>query len=138
MEFITLTGRKKKLTSLKKYLIKWEDKSRSKFQKSVKDFLYKYWKHDVVFEEFRMAGTKLSFDFYNSNKRVAIEVQGIQHEKHVEFFHGKGARKWLSQIKKDLLKHKFCEINNITLIEIFSDEEISFNLFKEKGIDLLC
>lgn len=64
-------------------------------------------------------------DFYNATRDIAIEVQGAQHTRHIEFFHGKGKSKFLDQIKRDSKKFKFCEINDIKLVEIFEDD---FNL----------
>ena len=76
MVFKTLVGSSKRVKTPKKYLIKWSAQSRSKLQFSVKQFMKDYWDTDIVFEEFPIAGTKMSFDFYNSNKNIAIEVQG--------------------------------------------------------------
>lgn len=137
MEFLTLTGRNKKLSSLKKYIINWDDKSRSKFQKNVKDFLYYYWRHDIVFEEFPLAGTRQKFDFYNFNKKTIIEVQGAQHQKHVKHFHGESVLGWVRQIKKDVDKIKFCKLNDIKFFEIFPEDDISRKCFEEKGIPLI-
>ena len=89
MQFKTLTGRTRRIVKPKKYLIDWSAPSRSKLQYGVKKLLKKYWGKHVVFEEFPVAGTKLSLDFYNANKKIAIEVQGDQHTKYVPFFHGK-------------------------------------------------
>ncbi len=90
MELITLNKSKKRYKNIKKYLINWESSSRSKFQTRVKNFLEKFWDQDVIFEEFPVIGTRLSLDFYNANKKVAIEVQGRQHTKYVKFFHETG------------------------------------------------
>jgi len=65
MKFIDSYGRERNLKNAKKYLINWDKPSRSKFQTRVKDFLRSYWQHDVVFEEFRVVGTRLTLDFYN-------------------------------------------------------------------------
>lgn len=86
MKFITLAGAERRILGLKKYLIKWEGKSRSKLQRSVKKKLKKHWENHIVFEEFPVAGTRMTFDFYNSNKKIAIEVQGVQHDRYVPFF----------------------------------------------------
>ena len=83
MKFLDPFGKQRNLKNAKKYLIDWNAKSRSKFQNNVKNFLKEYWIHDIVFEEFRIVGTRLSIDFYNANRRVAIEVQGDQHIKYV-------------------------------------------------------
>ena len=135
MKFKTLTGSIKRVRSPKKFLISWGDGSRSKFQKRVKDFLVDYWKNDVVFEEFPVPGTRLSIDFYNANKNIAIEVQGDQHIKFVPHFHGHKGN-YLHQLRKDRQKEDFCELNDIVLVEIFQKEEISKELFSKYNIIL--
>ena len=87
MKFIDVYGRERNLKNAKKYLINWDKPSRSKFQTRVKDFLQPFWIHDIVFEEFRVVGSRLTLDFYNANKKIAVEVQGEQHTKYVKFFH---------------------------------------------------
>jgi hypothetical protein len=78
----------------------------------------------------------MSFDFYNSNKNIAIEVQGGQHLKYTPFFHGKSKSTFLSQIRRDNDKQKFCELNNIKLVEIYPKDVLSEDLFKSFGIVL--
>jgi hypothetical protein len=135
MKFKTLDGKDRVVKNLKKTLIKWDAKSRSKIQKNVKDFLKPFWLGDVVFEEMKVAGTRLSLDFYNANKRIAIEVQGEQHFKFIPFFHG-NRNTYLKQIKRDVKKIEFCEINNITLVEIFPEDKLSVDFFKKMGVSL--
>lgn len=136
MVFKTLIGSKKRVSKAKKYLIDWNSESRSKFQKQVKDFVKEYWMNDVVFEEFPLAGSRLSFDFYNSNKKVAIEVQGGQHLKYTPHFHGKSKSNWLGQIRRDNDKEKFCKINGIKLVEIYPKDKLSVDLFESFGVIL--
>lgn len=136
MIFKTLTGSSKRVSKAKKYLIQWNSSSRSKMQFNVKQYLKKYWSNDIVFEEFPIAGTKMTFDFYNPNKKVAIEVQGKQHLKYTPFFHGKSKSNFLSQIRRDNDKQKFCELNNIKLVEIYPNDEMSTDLFKSFGVIL--
>lgn len=135
MKFKTINGSMAELKNSKKYLIKWRGKSRSKFQLSVKHFLLPFWKNDIVFEEFQLVGTRLSLDFYNANKKIAIEVQGRQHTKYVEFFHG-NRFKYLQQLKRDEKKLKFCEINEIVLVEIYPEDKINEELFLSFGVIL--
>jgi hypothetical protein len=116
-------------------LVDWNGKSKSKFQLSVRDFLYPYWKSDIVFEEFKLVGTRLSFDLYNANKKIAIEVQGAQHTKYVKFFHG-NRMKYLEQLKRDDKKFRFCEINDINLVEIYPNDKICEDLFESFGVIL--
>ena len=136
MIFKTLIGSKKRAKTPKKYLIKWGSPSRSKIQFKTKRFLKKFWKDHVVFEEFPMVGSRLTFDFYNANKKIAVEVQGAQHLKYVPHFHGSSKSSFLSQVRRDQQKADFCKLNGITLIEIFSEEEIAKKTFKDQGIHL--
>lgn len=135
MKFKTITGSETTLKNAKKYLINWKKPSRSKFQTSVKNFLNPYWFNDIVFEEFKIVGTRLSFDFYNANKKIAIEVQGAQHTKYVKFFHGSRLN-YLDQLRRDDKKLKFCIANDITLIEIYPNDTINEKLFESFGIIL--
>ena len=135
MKFLDPLGRPRNLKNAKKYLINWDGKSRSKFQNRVKDFLRPYWKNDVVFEEFRIAGTMLSLDFYNANRMIAVEVQGDQHIRYVKHFH-KTRLKYLDQLKRDQKKLDFCEMNDIKMVEVYTKDEINASLFSNQDIDL--
>ena len=135
MKFKTISGSETTLKNAKKYLINWKKPSRSKFQTSVKNFLNPYWFNDIVFEEFKIVGTRLSFDFYNANKNIAIEVQGAQHTKYVKFFHGSRLN-YLDQLRRDEKKLKFCDTNNIKLIEIYPNDIIDEKLFESFGVVL--
>ena len=136
MKFKTLTGSTRKIIGVQKYNIDWEGSSKSKFQKSVKDFLFEFWGRQVVFEEFPIAGTRMTFDFYNANKKIAIEVQGGQHTKYVPFFHGGYKNNYLMQLKRDHQKHDFCELDDIKLVEIYEKDKLSLDFFKKLDISL--
>lgn len=135
MKFNNINGNPNFLKNSKKYLIDWEADSRSKFQTNVKNFLKLYWKGDQVFEEMRVVGTALSLDFYNSSKKVAVEVQGLQHTQYVKFFH-RNKLQYLKQLKRDDKKLKFCEINEIILIEIYPKDILNEELFASFGVIL--
>ena len=136
LKFQTLYGAERRVKNLKKYLINWDGKSKSKFQKEIKKFLKRYWRHHVVFEEFPVVGTRLTLDFYNANKKIAVEAQGEQHIRFVEFFHGNYRNNYLDQLKRDQQKMQFCEINNIKLAEIYYNDKVEKKLFKKFDIDL--
>ena len=131
----TLNGSKKRLQKPKNYIINWDKPSRSKRQYKVKQFLKKYWAEDIVFEEFRVVGSRLTLDFYNANKKIAVEVQGEQHTKYVKFFH-KNRFKYCDQLKRDEDKLLFCKSNNIKLAEIYPQDEITASLFVDQEIYL--
>lgn len=136
MRFKTLTGATRTVKKAKNFLIDWDGSSRSKIQYNAKQFLKKYWSNHIVFEEFPVAGTKLSLDFYNANKKIAVEVQGKQHTKYVPFFHGKNKINYINQLKRDQDKLKFCELNDIQLVEIYDGDEITEKLFETFGVIL--
>jgi len=136
MKFKTLHGGLKRVPKVRNYLIDWEESSRSKFQFQAKQFFKDYWKNHVVFEEFPVAGTKLSLDFYNATKKIAIEVQGAQHRKYVPHFHGKNKANYLDQVRRDHQKANFCKINDINLIEIYEESELNEEFFSKLNIIL--
>ena len=129
MKFQTLYGKEKLLRNPHKYKIKWNGKSRSKFQRTVKTFLYPHWRYDAVFEEFRVLGTQLTLDFYNHTRKIAIEVQGAQHLEFVKHFH-KTRANFLRQIRRDDKKMDFCNINDIEFLQIYPDDKLSQEYFE--------
>ena len=131
MTFKTLLGKRRRIKRPVIYLINWEKNSRSKLQTKVKDFLKVFWDGDVVFEEFPVVGTRLTIDFYNATKNIAIEVQGNQHTKYNKFFHKGNKMNYLDQLKRDDEKLSFCNLNNIKLLEVH-EGHLDFNsLHKE-------
>lgn len=136
MRFNTLSGATRTVKKAKNYLIKWDSPSRSKVQFRTKQFLKQYWSKHIVFEEFPVVGTRLSLDFYNANKKIAIEVQGRQHTKYVPFFHGKNKINYINQLKRDQDKLKFCESNDIQLVEVYEGDELNEKLFQSFGVNL--
>tara|TARA_R110000772_G_scaffold144512_6_gene254326 strand:+ start:894 stop:1301 length:408 start_codon:yes stop_codon:yes gene_type:complete len=135
MKFLDPFGKQRNLKNAKKYLIDWESKSRSKFQNRVKIFLMPYWKNDIVFEEFRIVGSRLSLDFYNANKKIAVEVQGDQHIKYVKHFH-KTRLNYLDQLKRDQKKLDFCNFNDIKMVEVYTADVINASLFTDQDAPL--
>jgi len=138
---ITKKGRKNstKKIRLDKYEIDWEAESKSKFQKRVKDFLYPFWKDHFVYEECKVAGTRLHFDFYNHTTNIVIECQGGQHNNYIEFFHGKGVAgrlQFMQQLKRDTYKIDFCDLNDILFVEIYEKDRLTKDLFGRQGVKL--
>lgn len=105
-----------------RYKIIWDKKSRSNLQFKVKQLLKPIWFADVVYEEFPVFSSLLKIDFLNATKRIAVEVQGPQHEKYNPFFHDHSPLKFVAGIKRDLKKQEWCEINNIKMIEVLESD----------------
>ena len=130
MVFKTLFGSTKKVKAARKYLVDWDSSSKSKVQNSVKKYLKKYWLCDIVFEEFPLVGSRMTFDFYNATKNIVIEVQGKQHTKFVPFMHANSKINYLKQLKRDQDKIKFCNLNDIVLVEYFDGDNTLSDLDK--------
>jgi len=60
--------------------------------------------------------SNLKFDFYIESLNLCIEYNGLQHYKPVEFFGGEKGFK--SLLKRDDIKKKYCQDNNINLLII--------------------
>ena len=108
--------------NVRKNLINWEGESRSKLQFKFKHFFYPYWKNHIVYEEFPVYGSMLKVDFLNATKKIAVEIQGHQHESFNRFFHGDSRLKYLESIKRDVKKIKWLEMNNFKILELYEND----------------
>lgn len=59
---------------------------------------------------------ELVFDFYIPSANVCIEYNGKQHYMPISYFGGE--ERYLKQVRHDEIKRRYCEENNISLIEI--------------------
>lgn len=73
-------------------------------------YIYGYQINDLVDKG------RLHFDFWLPDFKIAIEYDGLQHYKPIEYFGGKNA--FERQHKHDLMKDKYCEDRGISLIRI--------------------
>jgi len=122
-----------KSRNVDKYKIKWNGKSLSKMQFSVKQFLKKYWIGHCVYEEFPVYGSRMRVDILNLTKNIAVEVNGRQHSEYNEFFHNGSRENYRKGIGRDIEKYKWLKMNNFELIEI-EDKDIKL-LSKEYIFD---
>lgn len=131
MKFVSLSGPIVSVRNPHQYRIKWSEKSLSDFQFRVKRLLKPIWFAHIVFEEFPIAGTKMSLDFYNDTKKIAIEVQGAQHLGYNKFFHGPTKVPYIKQLQRDGAKDLFCEKNGIRLIEVYPTDILDATLIEK-------
>jgi len=103
-------------------IIDWQGKSRSKLQFKFKEFFYPYWKNHIVYEEFPVYGSMLKVDLLNATKKIAVEIQGNQHESFNKFFHDNSRLKYLQSIKRDVKKVKWLEMNEFKFLELYEDD----------------
>ena len=108
--------------NVRRYSINWEAKSRSKLQFKFKEFFYPYWKNHIVYEEFPVYGSMLKIDLLNATKKIAVEIQGSQHESFNKFFHDNSRLKYLESIKRDVKKEKWIELNEFKFLELYEDD----------------
>lgn len=92
--------------------------SSSRGETKIREFLSL---NDIIFEEqYRFKNCKninsLPFDFYIPSLNLAIEYQGEQHYKPVDYFGGE--KQFEIQQRNDNIKRKYCKNNNIKLLEI--------------------
>ena len=124
---------------IKKYLVKWDEPCRSKFQYNVKQWFKPYWRGHICLEEFMIPGSRLRVDLVNLNKRILVEINGVQHDEFNEHFHRNSRLQFLGQITRDQAKKDWAEANNFRVIEILPEDlPLSREFFREKyGIEIL-
>lgn len=66
---------------------------------------------------------KLSLDFFLPNENIAIECQGLQHFKPIQFFGGEANFKKMQE--RDALKKSLCEQNEVNLL-YYADYDYAF------------
>ncbi len=88
----------------------------------VREFLAAYYPALQVIEEVYAPGEKLFLDLYIPTLKIAIEVQSALHDKFVPHFHGNKLNFYKAQAR-DKRKKDWCELNNITLVEFFPNED---------------
>ena len=108
--------------NVSKYLVNWNGKSRSKLQFKFKQFFYPYWKNHIVYEEFPVYGSMLKVDLLNATKKIAVEIQGDQHESFNKFFHDNSRLKYLQSIKRDVKKEKWLEMNEFKFLQVYESD----------------
>ncbi len=119
MKFYRLGSNKLVNCNITKYLIQWDRKCRSKFQKEVKDFFALHCKTDLWAEEMPVFGSRMTIDMVDLSKKFAVEVQGAFHESYNSWAHKGNKLNYLGQIKRDESKRLWCEKNDLLLVEIY-------------------
>ncbi len=97
-----------------------KDRPRSKLHLEARELLKSIFPMYTILEEVPLPGTRLFIDFYIIEKLFSLEVQGQQH---YEFngFYFQHKYNWINALNRDLKKAQWCEINNITLVELRYD-----------------
>lgn len=99
-----------------------QNNNASHLHERMRDFLEENFPALQILEEVYVPSERLYLDFLLPLKKIAVECQGIQHDKFVLHFHGNkvGYQKALARDNK---KVEFCRINNITLLYVYEDDQ---------------
>ena len=127
--------RRQVLIKSKKYQIDW-NKSPSKEQQILQDFLYPYWYNKIVLKEFRIPSSLLRLDLICVTNRTVIEYSPISHHGNFNQFFHKTRNNYGQSIRRDSQKYDWItdSRNNLKFIEL-NEEDLSFlslNYIKEK------
>lgn len=117
MKYLALNGRTFTYKVNKKVA-----KSRSKIQGSCKEILRQKYPHDIILEEFYVPDG-FYLDFLIPAQKLAIEVQGRQHDEYVKFFH-KTRTDFNNAQTRDGQKQEWCQLNKISLYRVYSIDEL--------------
>jgi len=115
----------------KEYPISFINKKRNKVSElhnRARKIIEKLFPLELVFEECVLPGSKqgqktanLFADFFLPRQNIIIETNGEQHYTHIPFF-CKSKKEFNKRKSNDNRKKEWCELNNITLIELPYDE----------------
>lgn len=128
MKVTGLNGREYNL-DLKKYIVRKDDKTKkSRYHIIARNMLHEMFSGYNILEEVKLPGSRcpskksvLFLDFFIPNLSLGIEVHGQQHYEYCKFFH-KTKAGFLTSVKRDDIKEKWCVLNNIELIVLkYSD-----------------
>jgi len=129
-----LNSNREILIRTSKYLIDWENDGDSSLEIKFRDLIKPYWIRQIVLHQFVIPGSRMRIDFLNCNKKIAVEINGDQHENYNKFFHRGSRVIWLEQIKRDIEKFEWCNLNGIKFLELKKEDLDNFSpeYIKEK------
>lgn len=87
-------------------------------------------------ESIRVDDKTLFLDIYLPRLKIAIECDGVQHEKFNKFFH-RDIATFAIQKKNDQLKELYCKENAISLIRMSYKDEITVESLSAKVLEEL-
>lgn len=106
-----------------------ESTNPSSHHEKVREILKELFPTQIILEEVALPGSGrdvLFADFFIPHRRLLIEVHGRQHYEHVAHFHGTdtpGKIKFYKSQQRDRNKKEWCDINNITFVELSYKED---------------
>lgn len=119
MEVLLLNGDTVKLR-LRNKKLRSSIASKSKFQYKIGQQLSEKYPHDMIFEEVWVPGDGFILDFFIPSVRLVVECHGVQHCKHIKYFH-KTKRDFHRQQDVDQKKRDWSKLNGFLLIEVYDE-----------------
>jgi len=89
--------------------------------------------HNVLIKEYyvKYKGTRLFFDFFIKDLKILIEVQGEQHTRFVEHFHGD--KDGFNKSKfRDNLKIEYAQEQGVAFVRFYYNEKITKKVIMSK------
>lgn len=128
MKVLRFNSNKEVLISTRKYLIDWENDGASKLEVGFRNLIYPYWKNSIILFQCRIPGSLLRIDFLNCNKRLAVEIDGEQHNSFNKHFHSNSRTNYEASLKRDNDKEKWLERNNIKILHLIKEDLDNFSI----------
>lgn len=112
--------------------------SASEFHKKVYNIVKECYPEETLLNEepIKVSGKVLYLDIYIPRLKIAIECDGIQHDKFSKFYHG-DATNFLMQKKNDKLKNEFCQLNNIALVRVSYKDKLNKDFLTDKILEAM-
>lgn len=104
------------------YPMRNEHGCRSKLQYTTGQHLKTLYPYDPILEDVPIPDSKFYFDFWLPKRKIAVEIQGRQHQEFVPFFH-KTQAGFKQHQERDIRKQDFCKANGIKLIQIYTEDD---------------
>lgn len=97
---------------------------KSKIQYACGQLLKESFPSSNILEELPIPKHGLILDFFLPDENLAFEINGRQHDEYTPFFH-KNRKVFGEAQQRDNDKQLWCDKNNITLVIVYSAEELS-------------
>ncbi len=116
----------------REYVLSTKTKKQNNISKNhllVKELLKEMFPLDNIIEELLLPGTKIAggkvlyADFFIPRIKLIVEINGQQHYSYNTFFH-KNKLDFLRHKKRDLVKKRWCEINNFKYSELNDKDDV--------------
>lgn len=108
----------------KEYTLKLKrtsNKFRSSYHKIAVAILNEIYPSYTIYEEVKIPDLGLYLDIFMPGLGICVEIQGEQHSKLIPHFHQNVAG-FTRAKSRDMKKRQWCDLNNITLIELNYDD----------------